>query len=70
MTALVVYFDVSEHADDEAVEAHSLDGSSTMIETGATPHFEIEVTVAGARSRKDALEAAATKILREIADYG
>jgi hypothetical protein len=70
MAAHVAVFTVEDYAADVTVVA-SLDGRSFDIEDpGDGPHYEIEATVVGATSRKEALEAVATKILREIADYG
>lgn len=57
-------FSVNEYVSHESTEVEG------DVDLDEGPHFEVEITVAGTTSRRDALEAAATKILREIADYG
>lgn len=67
--ARVAVFSVEEYAGD-VVTAVSMDGGSVDFDDPTDgPHFEIEATIT-AGSRKEALEALATKVLNEIADYG
>ena len=67
--ARVVYFSVDEYAGD-TISVNTFGGESIELDDPHDgPRYEVEITVT-AGSRKDALEAAATKILSEIAAYG